>query len=224
MPWTPLSTIEFIFDTSTGKVYEQKVRLISADNEQLESQSIVVKLNEPTRNYDMEIGLFTNLPSVDADAIKVAEIYRLRLRIETAFQKLEKHRYSEINTLAYPFATLFGFCVALVAFNIYAVVMAALRGAYPDKDINEEVSSYYIAEEITTTYNGMLIAVPLEQWTIFSQGTVSSVGTLLLDLASRIDLSKFKSPKRKPKKQPLPKNKFKGKPHVSIAKLIAKAG
>ena len=102
--------------------------------------------------------------------------------------------------------------------------MAALRGAYPLKDIHEEVSEYYIAEEISTTYNGMLIAVPDEQWTIFSFGPVSEVGILLLDLASRIDLSKFNSPKRKPKKQPLPKNKFKGKPHVSTAKLLALAG
>jgi len=36
--------------------------------------------------------------------------------------------------------------VALVAFNLYAVVMAAIRAAYPTKHINDEVSDYYIAE------------------------------------------------------------------------------
>jgi len=55
----------------------------------------------------------------------VADIYRCRWKIETAFQKLEMYQKTEINTLAYPKAALFGFCIALVAFNIYAVVMAA---------------------------------------------------------------------------------------------------
>ena len=83
------------------------------------------------------------------DALKVAELYRQRWEIETAFQKLEKYFYSEINTLGYPKAALFGFCLALVAFNVYAVVMAALRSAYPDEAMNDKVSDYYIAEEIS---------------------------------------------------------------------------
>ena len=102
--------------------------------------------------------------------------------------------------------------------------MATLRAAWPDKDINEEVSEYYIAEEISTTYTGMIIAVPDEQWAVFSFGPVSEVGALLMALASWIDLSKFKKHKRGQKKSPLPKNKYKGKPHVSTAKLLALAG
>ena len=43
---------------------------------------------------------------------------QLGWKIETAFQKLEKHLYSEINTLGYPQAALFGFCLALVALNL----------------------------------------------------------------------------------------------------------
>jgi hypothetical protein len=153
----------------------------------------------------------------------IAEIYRRRWRIETAFQKLEKYLNSEINTLAYPKAALSGFCVALVAFNIYAVIMAAIRGAYPEKDINEEVSEYYIAEEIEATYAGMEIAVSDEEWSIFRRGAVSEVAGLLLELASRMDLSKFQKHKRGPEKPPPPKDKFKGKPHVSTAKLLAQA-
>jgi len=224
MPWTPKSAIEFIGETETGKIYEQKAVLISGDNEKLEVRRVVVKLNNPTRNGETELALFTNIPVEDADAVKISEIYRLRWGVETAFQKLEKHLNSEINTLAYPKAALFGFCVALAAFNIYAVVMASLRIAHPDKDINEEVSEYYIAEEISTTYTGMIIGVPDEEWDIFRIGTVSEVGVLLVELASRMDLSKFKKHKRGPKKPPPPKNKFKGKPHVSTAKLLALAG
>ena len=64
-------------------------------------------------------------------------LYRTRWGIETAFQKLEKYLNSEIETLGYPQAALFGFCLGLVAFNLYAVVMAALRAAHPTQDIDQ---------------------------------------------------------------------------------------
>lgn len=89
----------------------------------------------------MEIAIFSNLPE-DIDALKIAEIYRSRWGIETAFQKLENHLNSELNTLAYPKAALFSFCTALVAFNLYAVAMAAIRAAHPDINTNDEISEY----------------------------------------------------------------------------------
>ena len=226
IPWEPLLNMKFVGETETGKVYEQQVNLsvankISKNNNNLKIRRIMVKLNKPTRNGESEIALLTNLPFKDADALKVAEIYRLRWTIEIAFQKLEKHLNSEINTLAYPKAALFGFCMALVAFNIYAVVMAALRTARPDKDINEEISEYYIAQEISSTYNGMLIAVPEQQWNIFKQASTEEMAALLLELALQIDLLKFKKHKRRTKKISPKKTKYHGKPHVSTARLIA---
>ncbi len=100
------------------------------------------------------------------------------------FQKLESHLNSEINTLGYPKAALFGFCLALVAFNIYAIVMAALRATHRDQAINETVSEYYIAQEIATTTGGMLIAVPQIEWTIFTQASSAELGSILLNMAS----------------------------------------
>ena len=61
---------------------------------------------------------------------------------------------------------------------------------------------------------------PINQY-FFRNRTVSQISALLIELASLIDLSKFKKHKRGPKKPPLPKNKFKDKPHVSTAKLLA---
>ena len=37
------------------------------------------------------------------------------------FQQLEAHLHSEVNTLGYPAAALFAFCIALVAYNALAV-------------------------------------------------------------------------------------------------------
>lgn len=49
------------------------------------------------------------------------------------FQELEAHLQSEINTLGYPQAALFGFCVALIAYNVMAVVKAALRQVHGEE-------------------------------------------------------------------------------------------
>ena len=91
------------------------------------------------------------MPSAAVDAITIAALYRTRWGIETAFQQLASYLTSEMETLGYPQAALFGFCWALVAFNLYAVVMAALRAAHPTHDIDRTVSEYYLANEIATT-------------------------------------------------------------------------
>jgi tetrahydromethanopterin S-methyltransferase subunit B len=40
-------------------------------------------------------------------------------------------------------SALFGFCLALVAYNLLAVVLAALRGIHGEELVDEEVSLYY---------------------------------------------------------------------------------
>jgi hypothetical protein len=194
---------------------------LTREDDKIQVRRIIVELKKATRNGDMELCLFTNLPKDQANALIVASIYSQRWTIETAFQKLEKYLHSEINTLGYPKAALFGFCMALVAFNVYAVVMAAIQATYPDKNIHDEISDYYVAEEIASTYNGMNLIVEPEDWGNFITGSISEVSALLLYLASNIELRKFKKHKRGPKKMPLPKNKFKDQPHVSTAKLLA---
>jgi hypothetical protein len=100
----------------------------------------------------MELTLLTNLSRSTAHAKLIAEIYRKRWTIETAFQELEAHLHSEINSLGYPNAALFGFCVALVAYNVLAVVKGALRSVHGEQKIANEVSGYYLAGHLQRTY------------------------------------------------------------------------
>ena len=58
------------------------------------------------------------------------------------FQELEAHLRSEIDTLGYPGAALFGFCIALIAYNVFAVVKAAMRHVHGEEKIRNEVSGY----------------------------------------------------------------------------------
>jgi len=218
-PFKSWSHREFKCDPEEGKVFEETV-LFKLEGHELEVRRILVQLNQPTRNGELEIALFGNLPAA-ITASQIAEIYQARWGIETAFQKLEKYLNSEINTLGYPKAALFGFGMALVAFNLYAVVMAAIRAAYPAKNINDEISDYSIAEEISTTSVGRSLIVPETEWDLFTRGSISEVSLALLYLAGKLNFRKFKKHKRRPKKPPLPRNAFPGKPHVSTAKLLA---
>jgi IS4 transposase len=219
-PHKPLTSLEFVGKSATGDVFEQRVELTAPDGETLQVRRVVVELNTPTRNGDNTLILLTNLPEEAVGALTIAELYRARWGIETAFQKLESHLHSEINTLGYPKAALFSFCLALVAFNLYAIVMAALRATHPDQAINQVVSEYYIAQEIDTTTDGMLIAIPAEEWTLFTQVSLAELGSILLYIASYVDLKKYAKSPRGPKKPRPERTQFKGHPHVSTAKLL----
>ncbi|NEX16854.1 MAG: transposase [Halochromatium sp.] len=219
----PLSALQPLGRIDDGDVSEQAVQVTDAEGHTWTWRRIVLKLKQPTRDGHRDLILLTNLPAEQADAATVAELYRGRWTIETAFQKLEGHLNSELNTLGYPQAALFGFCLALVAFNLYAVIIAALRAAHPEAKIDETVSEYYLAAEIARTTEGLNIAVEEQQWAVFTQADLAQLCALLLALAQHVNLKKMRKSTRGPKKPRTPRTKHKDKPHVSTAKLLAQA-
>ena len=133
---------------------------------------------------------------------------------------MEAYFHSEINTLGYPKAALFGFCLALVAYNVLAVVLAALRGVHGQQTVDEEVSLYYLVNEVATTYHGMMIAIPEAEWDVFSRMSAPAMAATLLDLAQRVNLRALRKSPRGPKK-PRPTRDGNAKQgHVSTAKLL----
>ncbi|MEG4812832.1 hypothetical protein QUA82_35850, partial [Microcoleus sp. F8-D3] len=65
-----------------------------------EESRIFLKLDKPTRDGETEIALFTNLPE-DINASIVADLYRKRWKVETAFQVVTETFKCEIKTLGY---------------------------------------------------------------------------------------------------------------------------
>jgi hypothetical protein len=108
-----------------------------------------------------------------------------------------------------------------VAYIILATIKAAMRGVWGAETIERGVSGYYIADELSGTYRGMLIAIPEDEWQIFRTLTQSELVQLLRKLAANINLRRYKKHPRGPKK-PSPKGASnKKQPHVSTARLIA---
>ena len=203
-------------------VYEQRVRIYDAQGVARVWRRVVLCLDEPTRDGETEIAVLTNLPKETVSAQKIAQLYQKRWTIERAFQELAQQLNGEINTLGHPPAALFAFCVALVAYNIFAVVKATLRHVHGDEKIDREVSGYYLAHEIRNTSRGMMIAIPAQQWEIFRQWTIPQVAELLVHSAEKINLRRYKKHPRGPKKERPKRQKDKTKPHVSTAKILAK--
>jgi hypothetical protein len=206
--------------TETGAVFEQQVRLSDGDGETMLVRRITVELDKPTRDGDTEIHILTNLPAEVADARRIAELYRRRWTVESAFGELATCLNGEVNTLGYPKAALFAFCVALVSYNVLSVVKAALRSVHGVEAV-EEVSGYYLADEIAGTHRGMMIAIPADEWVVFAGLTASALGEILKGLAARVRLSTLRKHRRGPKR-PQPKRASGAKiSHVSTAKLLA---
>ncbi|MFM9962316.1 MAG: transposase [Planctomycetaceae bacterium] len=81
--------------------------------------------------------MLSNLPARQANACKVAELYRQRWTIESMFQELIQHLCCEIRTLAYPKAALFAFSLALTAWNLLSTITASLGAVHGEEQVNQ---------------------------------------------------------------------------------------
>jgi IS4 transposase len=220
LPWQFVGKRRSCGRIDTGRVFEQTIRVEHEDGEVLFLRRVTVALDRPTRDGDTEIHILTDLPAKVARAKAIAELYRKRWTIETAFAELEATLRGEVETLGYPKAALFAFFVALVAYNLLSVVKAALRSVHGAKVVTEEVSGYYLADEVAGTYRGMMIAIPEDEWAVFQDLSPVELGQVLQDLARRVRLSEYRKQPRGPKK-PQPKRRIEGQQnHVSTAKLL----
>jgi hypothetical protein len=222
LPWEAVTELEYAGVSDDVEVWEQKIRLDNpATGETLIVRRLELRLPTPTRDGDRVIHVLTNLPARVASASTVAGLYRHRWKIETLFQVLEAALESEQTRLGYPKAGLFAFCVSLVAYNVLAVVRAALRAVHTREVVEANVSTYYLTHEIKGVYQGMMIALPAAEWEHFREMTVAHLAVALKTLASKARLSVYQRHPRGPKKPRPERIHYKDKPHVSTARLIA---
>lgn len=216
----PLEAMREAGRTETGEVSEQRVQLMTGGEAGLFLRRIKVTLDQPDRNGEDTVYLLTQVPPEKASAIELADLYRKRWRIEVAFLKMTVQLRCEINTLGYPKAALFGFAVAAVAFNVLAVLMAALRVAHPEVDIEQTVSTYYIANEMANMAESLDAIIDAEDWQPITKAESATVAEWLITLAGRAQLRKYKKHPRGKKKPRQPRIHDPKKPHVATARLL----
>jgi IS4 transposase len=225
LTWELVGTRKRRGKIETGRVYEQDIQLRNPETgEILLARRITVVLNEPTRDGETEIHILTNLPAKDAGARVVANLYLKRWTIETMFQELTVALTCEINTLGYPKAALFGFSLALVAYNAVSLVKASLRAVHGSRTVDEQFSWYYLCMHLAKVYGGMMIAIPSGRWSVFCKMDDIQFAKVLKQLAANIDLARFRKHRRGPKKPPPKKASGAKIKHVATSRILTKTG
>ncbi|HEY4761961.1 MAG TPA: transposase [Thermoguttaceae bacterium] len=240
--WKVLEEPVFTGEIAAGRVFQQPVCVLDENGVELLLRRIRIELRQPTRDGEKILHLLTNLAPTDADALSGAGLYCERWQIETAFQELTVDLACEVQTLGYPKAALFAFAVAVVCYNAFSVIKAALRtqqstpSAVPPHGsdspvprrkkaaaasaMSDELSTYYLASEIAGNWQGMTVVLPDTFWEKkFAALNTGDLARCLTELAGRADVSKYRkrppSPKRSPQQSPCQPGS-----HVSTARML----
>lgn len=224
--------------SETGMVYEQTVEIPlplpampASGPSVLRLRRIEVELDDPTEDGETVIRLLTTLPATDADAITVAALYRKRWTIEGMFQRLEAVLQSEVRPLGQPRAALLAFSIAVVAYNVLAVVETAVEAeaverAQADSSANTEpvpISMYYVAQEVREYYRGLLVAVDPAVWEHYDSQGPAALALTLQRMAAHVRLEALRKHPRKPtsKRKPGYAPRSDVQRHVATARLLA---
>jgi hypothetical protein len=204
-----------------GVVYEQTLRITDPlTDEQLLLRRITIVLDRPTTDGDTEIHLLTTLPQ-RFGAVRIAAAYLERWRIENAFQEIEQALRGEVNTLGYPKAALLAFGIALLIYNVVAVVKGALQAQHGEAAAFEKLSGYCLASEIAAVYAGMMIAIPPTDWSrMFATCRIPAFVKFLTDTAAYANPKRFAKSPRGPKKPPPKRTGGLREKHVSTHRLL----
>ena len=221
LPYQALSDLAFIETVDTGEILEQRIAL-DYDGHRIELRRIVLRLATPTRHGDTDIVVLTNLPTKVANASTSLRLYRNRWQVEGLFLTVTMNFEGEIKTLAYPKAALFSFTLALVAYNILAIIKGALASVHGVETIEETVSDFYVVDELQGVYRGMMIAIAPEHWQCFQALSLITMAEQLKALANQVNLKQFrKQPRKSKKKKKKPLVRDPKKPHVATARLLS---
>ena len=184
---------------ATGTVFEQAVSIDDDAGSPVLLRRIELRLNQPTEEGEMIIRLLTNLPASEFSALALARLYRRRWRIEMMFQRLESVLQSEIPALGHPRAALLAFGVAILAYNVLAMISHAITVQHQLDTEKLEISSYYVAITIKADYAGMMIAVAQSTWDIYEQFSARKLAQTLLRIAAHAQPHRLRKHPRGPK-------------------------
>jgi hypothetical protein len=159
-----------------------------------------LQLAAPTEDGDSVIRLWSSLPE-KVSAQRIAEVYRKRWRIDGMFQRLEALLNNEIRSFGHPRAALLGFAAAVLAYNVLSVLKRSIEHAHRDTAPELDVSTYYLATEISAAYHGMLVALPPQRWASWADAKPSAIARRLLEQARHVNPKHVSTHKLGPKQR-----------------------
>ena len=213
----PVGKRKRVGESETGVVFEQAVQVTQGE-ETRTIRRITVELFKSTRDGDAEIHLFTNLPH-SVEALSIADAYRSRWEIETAFYQLTTTLCCESKGNCHPRCAILQFCIAMVAYNARRLLFAALYAVHDEEDV-DNLSEFKISVQTTRHIEGLCVAVEHDEWQTLVGETPRAQIAFLYRIAKTIDPKRYKKSIRGPKKPPPEKKKMSRTSHLSAKKLL----
>lgn len=218
--------------TDSGEVYEQEAILTDPQTgKEMTARRITIELYKPTRDGDTELHLLSNVPEQDVPgkdgtaslkgvtALVLGQLYLERWQLEDAFRTLTVHLRCEPNTLGYPPAALFAFCVAIACYNLLGAMLGAVRVVHGQEE-EAKVSSHSVAEELAMTYRGMDIAVPQSDWERFRTADARTLADFLKEIVTTMPVAYYRKYPSRPKKESQKPRESAPRKHVSTHRLL----
>ena len=147
----------------------------------------------------------------DAGAVAIANLYSKRWTVEGVFLTMTQILDGEQPALCYPKAALFTFAVALASYNLASTVRAAFRWTFGHEKVEQELSWFYVANEVRVTHGGMDVAVDEEAWAPFQSMSAVELAVKLKQYVSDVRFDVFKRATRGPKTATTARTKHAGK-------------
>ena len=107
-----------------------------------------------------------------------------------------------------------------VAYNAVTVVETAIRAEHGRAEA-DQLSKYYMALEIASSTDGMLVVLEDSDFDVYRAMPVAEFCTALRQVARHIDPSQYRKSTRGPKKPVKKKRHNKRRVHVSVAKVLS---
>ncbi len=101
-------------------------------------------------------------------------------------------------TLGYPPAALFCFGLSLVAYNCMSILKSMVAKVHGRENAST-LSHYYVVSEIASTTDGLLVAVPQEQWDGIDMMPIKSFLSQLTKVIENMNLKQYRKSVRGPK-------------------------
>jgi hypothetical protein len=199
----------------TGQVFAAQAKLSCGQSVRL----IQIRRRQALQEGGKTVILLTSLSAKTCPAAKLATLYLQRWRIEEAFRQLTQELGCEVRTLGYPKAALLAFSLAVLGYNCLAATKALLAYEHGREKVDEELSSYYLAEEIQSTWDGLGVAIPAQEWARLVELPSAAFVESLLQIAAQVDWRRYRKTKRGPKK-PTSRTKVRRGSHVATARLL----
>ncbi len=200
----------------TGKVSYQKVEL--KDGRCV--TAIIVTRDKPTKEGKSQIVLLTNMEVTKELAVQLANLYLKRWKIEEAFRQLTDYLSCEVRALGYPRAALLAFSLAITAYNCLRCIKAAIANRFGTEEVDENLSMFYVGQELKQSMDGLEVAVESDFWKQFETMTIAELAASMKQVADSIRLERYNKSKRGPKKKKIPV-KRKSHVHSATADILA---